>query len=496
MSSDSYRNILRYSLVAGGASIITILSGLVKLKLAAYFLGPAGVGLVGIYQSLIQVFASVGGGGISTAGIRKVSGAMALGDLQQVARSYWALTWGTLIQAILSGCLLFLIAPLIGKHFVEVQISTATYAFLGLGITLSIVSSSQLAILTGLRRIGDIAYFQIFGSLSGTLLCALLLWTWKSQGVLAIVLIPLITTCMIAQYRLLSMQIPGLLGQDLLVIYREWLNLARLGIPLMVSGLVTVLASLALRIMIQQKLGIEPLGYFQASWAICSMYLGVALGAMSTDYYPRLTSIISDSCLSSKLVNEQTEISLIICGPIIILAITFSPWLINLLYSQDFGPTVGILRWQLVADVLKVTSWPLAYIMLAKGYGKSYFLSETVAALALLSFTYFSLVPLGIESIGLAYCFMYASYLWTVWILARRYVNFAWSKSVKIHALLYIILSCASAFLAELSSILGFLLGVAITTFISIYSLKRLAMLVSNSEGNPLYARLKSAFKA
>ena len=37
-------------------------------------------------------------------------------------------------------------------------------------------------------------------------------------------------------------------------------------------------------------------------------YIGFVLGAMSTDYYPRLTAVIHDHDVANRLVNEQTEV--------------------------------------------------------------------------------------------------------------------------------------------------------------------------------------------
>ena len=56
---SSYRTILRSSAIVGGAQVVNILSGLLKMKAAAILLGPAGVGLVGLYQNLMQTAGSV-----------------------------------------------------------------------------------------------------------------------------------------------------------------------------------------------------------------------------------------------------------------------------------------------------------------------------------------------------------------------------------------------------------------------------------------------------
>ena len=69
--------------------------------------------------------------------------------------------------------------------------------------------------------------------------------------------------------------------------------------------------------MIQQKLSAESLGYFQAAWAISMTYIGFVLSAMGTDYYPRLTQTIHDRIKVNRLVNEQTEVAILLAGPVL-----------------------------------------------------------------------------------------------------------------------------------------------------------------------------------
>ena len=50
---SSHKQILRSSFIIGGASVINILVGLLRMKVVAVLLGPAGVGLIGILNNLM-----------------------------------------------------------------------------------------------------------------------------------------------------------------------------------------------------------------------------------------------------------------------------------------------------------------------------------------------------------------------------------------------------------------------------------------------------------
>ena len=106
-------------------------------------------------------------------------------------------------------------------------------------------------------------------------------------------------------------------------------------------------------------------GYFQAAWLISMTYIGFVLGAMATDYLPRLTETISDKVRTRSLVNEQTEMALLMAAPVLLMMMIAAPLIIEVLYSRSFMPAVEVLRWQVIGDVFKIIGWPMGFIVLA-----------------------------------------------------------------------------------------------------------------------------------
>src|SRR5690606_15399485 len=74
----------------------------------------------------------------------------------------------------------------------------------------------------------------------------------------------------------------------------QWSDLFRHGGAVMVAGLAATAGALAVRTLVQRELGDSSMGHFQAAWAISAQYLGLVLGAMGTDFYPRLAAIIKN----------------------------------------------------------------------------------------------------------------------------------------------------------------------------------------------------------
>ena len=79
-----------------------------------------------------------------------------------------------------------------------------------------------------------------------------------------------------------------------------------------------------------------------------------------------------DKTATIHLINHQTEIALLLAGPVFLAMMALAPWVIRLLYTASFLPAVEVLRWQILSDVLKIAAWCLGFLFLALGDGKTF----------------------------------------------------------------------------------------------------------------------------
>ncbi|MBJ7545191.1 O-antigen translocase [Rhodomicrobium udaipurense] len=475
MSKLSYRTMLRSSSIIGGASVVNILANLLKLKIAAVLLGPAGVGLVGLYQSLMQTAGSVAGLGLANSGTRQIAAASADGGAAEVGRVRRALFWGTLAQAILGAMLFWLVSGWIAACFVAAPERANHVAWLSLGVGLSVAAGAQSALLIGLRQTGDIARVQVGSGTGGAALGVAALWLWGDGGLIAMVLAAPVVTFLLGHVYVSRLKRPSGPPDPPPLLAREWGAMAQLGFAFMMSNLITIGGFLAVRVLVQRELGAEALGQFQAAWAIGMTYLGFVLGAMGADYYPRLTAAIGDRAAAVRLVNEQTEVALLLCGPVIVAMLGCAPWVIRLLYTAEFGPAVEILRWQLLGDILKVMSWPLGFILFALGAGKAFVLTETLG-MAVFILGVLTLLPLiGVTATGVAFLALYVVYLPLVWWLGRCRIGFRWTRAVWVQAIAVIGAAVAVDAAARWSEPLGAVLGIVLAAGMGFWTVIRLS---------------------
>ena len=84
---STYGQILKSSALMGGSTIANIAVNVVRAKAMALLLGPAGVGLVGLYTSVLNLTHSVAGMGINQSGVRQIAEAAGSRETQRVART-------------------------------------------------------------------------------------------------------------------------------------------------------------------------------------------------------------------------------------------------------------------------------------------------------------------------------------------------------------------------------------------------------------------------
>lgn len=473
MSQASYRTILRASSIVGGASLVNIVAGLIKMKVAAVLLGPAGVGIVGLFQNLVQAGATIAGLGMNSAGTRRVAIAVTESDAK-VVLARRALFWGALAQGLAGGLLFWFCADMIAAQLLADPSLKTEVAWLALGVTLMVFAGAQTAFLTGLRQIGSIARITAMSGILGAAGSVAALWTWGEGGLLALVLITPATTFFLGLHhvRRIRPQNHCFHSRELAA---EWYGMAWLGVALMVSALVTSGGHLIVRVLVQRDLGAEALGQFQAAWTIGMIYLTFILGAMGADFFPRLSAIISDRAAAVHLVNQQTEVALLLCGPVLVIMLGCAPWVIRLLYSAEFDPAVDILRWQLLGDILKVVSWPIGFVLLALGAGRTFILTEAAAIGVFVLGVAIGLPLLGITATGVAFLILYAVYLPLVWWLGGRRIGLRWSRMVVRQAGLTIAAALSVVLSARVSEGCALALGLAFGLGLGLWSLLRLA---------------------
>ena len=403
---------IRASAIIGGSQLVSIAMGLVRTKLAALVLGPGGIGLIGLLQTLLQTASNLAAFGIGTAGTRQVAESNATPGRDRVVRR--ALATATFGCALIGAVATLALRRPIASWALGNERLAPVVAWLALGVFLTVVTMGQNALLIGLRRIGDAARQNVISSIAAAVIGVAAIAVWGQDGLVLFVLAVPIATAVVGHFLIRRIASPNLTQASDATVAKEMRALLRLGTAFVVAGVATSLSQLAFRSIINQSLGGAALGHFQAAWFVSMTYVAFVLQAMGADYYPRLTAAIARGDRPGRLVQEQAEVALLLAAPVLLGTLAAAPFVIWLLYSSAFAPATGILRWQILADVLKVASFPLGYLLLAQGRSWTFMTLEVATNLVMVAALWLLLPRFGIEASGIAVLVCYVFYLGVV----------------------------------------------------------------------------------
>ena len=383
-----------------------------------------------LFQSIVTTVGMVSSLGIASSGVREIADAHGHDDPARVEKAVGVLKRISL----LTGLLGWVLTATLAYPFARVALGDAGEApaiiLLGTALFFSSIAGGHAAILQGCRRIGDLARSQIVAALtSGLIAIGFYVWLRRDGIILSMIAAALIQLLCSWWFSRRLLPIEGTR-----VSWRETFSLSRrllaLGIAFMWNGLITSVVSLATKAFIVNQMGADANGIFQAAWAISGVFAGFILAAMGTDFYPRLTSVADEPDLMNRLVNEQTEIGVLLATPGLLVTLLLSPWLMKLLYTSDFSSGADMVPWFALGVFGQIVSWPLGYIQIAKGASRAFIVTQTLFNATHLALTVACIYKFGLVGASIAYVMLYLIYTFVMLAYNRKLTGFKWSSDV------------------------------------------------------------------
>ena len=475
----TYDQILKSSALVGGGQAVGILIRIVRTKAMALLLGPAGFGLFGLYGSIATLTQSIAGMGINSSGVRQIAEAVGSGDTERIAMTTAVLRRTAIFLGLLgTGLLLVFCRQVSALTFGNDRHATAI-ALLSVAVFFQLISDGQGALIQGMRRILDLAKMGVLGALFGTLISIVMVYFLRDKGVVP-ALVAVAGMAIITSWwyvRKIRVQTPSVTFSQ---VRQEAGALLKLGFAFMASNFMTLGIAYAVRIILLRKVGLAATGVYQAAWTLGGLYVGFILQAMAADFYPRLTASANDNPACNRLVNEQTRVGLLLAGPGVLGTLTFAPVVIALFYSGKFGAAVGILRWICLGTTLQVITWPMSFIIVAKGKQAIYFGTELAWTLASLGLAWICVSSFGLNGAGMAFFGSYVSYGVLLYPIVRQLSGFRWSTANKQTGLLFLaLISVVFCGFYALPLLWAACLGTLAVLVSGIYSIRVLFTLIS-----------------
>jgi len=398
--------LIKTSLLVAISTIARMVSGFIINKVIAVYVGPSGLAIVGQLQnfnSLIMTFAK---GGISQGLVKYTAEFDSIEEKKKLFST-------SLVICIMASVLVSIVLLLFSESFSTLILKDIAYQniFIVFGFTVILfaLNSIILSILNGQKEIKKFISINIISSIFSLFFTSFLIIKYGLMGALyALVLnqsvVFFITLLFLTKTSWFKVKY-FIQGVD-----KELLSkLSKFSLMAIVTAIVVPTSHLVIRNYIGESLSWDDAGYWQGMWYISTMYLLLITTALSVYYTPKLSELKNNNELKKEIKNGYIKIipfTVLFSVAIYILRED----VIRIAFSESFLPMLELFKWQLAGDVMKISSYLLSTMMIAKAMTKKYIYSELFFSGSFVLLAIFFIQQYGLVGITYAYFINYLFY--------------------------------------------------------------------------------------
>jgi O-antigen/teichoic acid export membrane protein len=480
-NQNSYRQIMKATSIFGGVQVFNIIIQVIRSKMVAILLGPAGMGLMGMLTATTGIISSLTNFGLGTSAVKDISAANSTGDEERISVVIAAFRRVVWITGLLGLIVTVVLSPWLSQLTFGNKRYTIAFILLSVTLLFNQLSSGQMVLLQGMRKIKYLAKADVVGSVVGLIVTIPLYYAYGIDGIVPGIIATSLLLVLSSWYFAKKVEVKKIVITSAQTI-TEGKGMLRMGFMISLSSLLTVGASYVVRIFISRTGGLEQVGLYTSGFAIINTYVGMIFGAMGTDYFPRLAAVAHDNKLCRKTINEQAEIGILILAPILIIFLVFIKWMIIILYSNKFIAMDEMIYWATMGIFFKVVSWSIAFLFLAKGASKLFFWNELITNVYLLAFNLSGYYFWGLKGLGISFALGFFLYTVQVYFVSKIKFEFALNRSfVNIFLIQFGIAIAGFLTIIYLGQPYNYIVGVVLIAISGCYSLieleKRLGLL-------------------
>lgn len=399
--------------------------GLVRAKVVAVLLGPMALGLIASFSAAHAATRQAMSLGLPTSGAQLV--ASSDGPEQQASLS--AVRLFSLAVGVLGAAVLFTGAhPLSAWLLDDVRYSNQL-RWLAVVVLLESWTDGRRTALKGLHEVRLVSALEVVCIVASSASAIGLYVALGQDGIIPALIAAATFNHMFFEWGYRRKALPGFAGLG-----PAWARLRSLvgfGSWVAVGTLAAALGTVAIRALINRQLDLTALGLFAASQALSGRLLTLLSGVVSRDFFPRLAGMVRDARPLIPAINQQIHMNVILALPGTMLLFFGAPWLLHIFYAESFLPAVPILRWMLVAELIRAVYMPLRYTNLAQRGGRVHAAAEITLHLGRWTGAYAALQWFGLPGVGVAWAGMATFQLLLLALVAHRTAGFGFDGRSK-----------------------------------------------------------------
>ena len=188
-----------------------------------------------------------------------------------------------------------------------------------------------------------------------------------------------------------------------------------------VAAIVFPSVLITIRTLLVEHSGVELASYWEGYSRLSLFMSGLAISSISLYYLPKLVEANTGQEMF-KVVLWGVKFLFAVAFPAMLLIFLFGSDVISLLYTTNFLEAIFLLKWELLGTFLKLLSFTVSFIMVAKKLTTVFVLSELISGLVFFGLSVLLVEMYGVVGASIAFAGTYFLYLlWVVIYFGKRF---------------------------------------------------------------------------
>lgn len=375
----------------------------------AIFIGPVGLALVGNLRNFVSSFQTIATLGFYNGVVKYVSEFK--DDVSELSKTLSTVFYVGFISTILVSFFCYFNADLINDIIFP---SYSNYAYIikvfAIVLPFYALNMFSFSIMNGFSKYKILIIINIIGQILGVSIALLLIYQEKIDGALISVVI--------AEAIIFLITLVGIINRRSLVSYisvasvsiKFFKKMSPYSLMALFSAVIIPLVALAIRSHIIETIGYKDAGFWEAMTRISKYYLMFVSSLMALYILPRFSEIEEKKEFKKEVFNFYKMVMPILAIGLFTIYL-LKPYVVAIIFTEEFSPVEDLFLWQLLGDFIKVLSMVIAYQFLAKKMFWHYILTEAFLVVILyITSIYFIDLYKGAQGAVIAHCVSYSMY--------------------------------------------------------------------------------------
>ncbi len=456
---NSYGNILKATALFGGVRVFQILINVIRAKLVAMLIGPAGMGINNLLKSTLDTVNHVTGCGLQTSAVRDVAKSHEAGNKERVdvvISTLRIIVWITGLIGVLivffGSCYLSYFA--FGHYDYSIE-----FKYLSIVMLATQLNTGQIALLQGTFHYKEIAKCTLIGNFLSLLLTIPLYYYLREDGIVPALIIASLITLFFSWWSSRKVEY-HFICLPFKTLCKEGKGMLTLGLVLALGGLIGNLSAYLMNVFLAHVGNIQTVGLYAAATTIANSYIFMVMSAMSSDYVPRIAALSDDRQGQVEAINKQLVLVMLILTPLVIAFIAFAKEIVYILYSSEFYDVIPMLQLFMVGMLLQAITWCLSYAIVARGDSKLFLVTEVYNFVISMAFKVGGYYLLGLVGVGIGFILDYLFEGLLIYIVCRKRFGFTFDRDfIKLSFIISLITISSLVAAKALSGVVKYLAG-------------------------------------